>query len=104
MCNNNRYTGRPTTILQVTAVQVRARKHAVHERGCGRAFALVREGDSDRGEQALHRGGASWAAEVLPRHINHHFGGSVHGDMPRPGPDPEASCCYGPLNVTVMMI
>jgi hypothetical protein len=47
--NNNRYTGRPTTILQV-----RARKHAVRERGCGRAFALVRAGDSDRGEQALH--------------------------------------------------
>ena len=60
MCNNNnRYTGRPTTILQV-----RARKHAVRERACGRAFALVREGDSDRGEQALHRGGARIAGQA----------------------------------------
>ena len=93
MCNNNnRYTGRPTTILQV-----RARKHAVHERGCGRAFALVREGDSDRGEQALHRGGASWAAEVLPRHIILVAAYTV--TCPDPGRTPKLRVVMDPLTL-----
>ena len=93
MCNNNnRYTGRPTTILQV-----RARKHAVRERGCGRAFALVHRPTSRSGPRRPCDITATWASRrrrSSPRAAS--SSAAVHGDVPRPGPDPEASwSCYG---------